>query len=76
MYRIEISPGVRVSVDDLELKYLKYIEKVQSLPTERLNSDAMYVIKLLLSKGIITRAKKDKNVYIQLRAGIQLPKNQ
>lgn len=76
MYRIEISPGVRVSVNDLELKYLKYIEKVQSLPTERLNSDAMYVIKLLLSKGIITRAKKDKNVYIQLRAGIQLPKNQ
>ena len=76
MYRIEISPGVRVSVDDLELKYLKYIEKVQSLPTERMNSDAMYVIKLLLSKGIITRAKKDKNVYIQLRAGIQLPKNQ
>lgn len=76
MYRIEISPGVRVSVDDLELKYLKYIEKVQSLPTERLNSDAIYVIKLLLSKGIITRAKKDKNVYIQLRAGIQLPKNQ
>ena len=76
MNRIEISPGVRVSVDNLELKYLKYIKKVQSLSTQRLNSDAMCVIELLLSKGIVTRTKKDKNVYIQLRAGIQLPKNQ
>jgi|SaaInlV_120m_DNA_3_1039746.scaffolds.fasta_scaffold89175_2 hypothetical protein len=75
MNKIEISPGVRVTVNAVELKYLEYIKKVQSLPIERLNSDAMYVIKLLLSKGIITRAKKDKNVHIQLRAGIRLPKN-
>lgn len=73
--RIEISPGVRVSINNLELKYLKYIKKVQSLSTQRLNSDAIYVIKLLLSKGIVTRTKKDKNVYIQLRSGIKLPEN-
>jgi hypothetical protein len=75
MNKIEISPGVRVTVNDLELKYLKYIKKVRTLSIERLNSDAMCVIKLLLSKGIVTRAKKDKNVYIQLRAGIELPED-
>ena len=75
MHKIEITPGVRISISDLELEYLELIKKVQSLPIERLNSDARYVIKLLLSKGIVTRAKKDKNVYIQLRAGIELPED-
>lgn len=77
MYKkIQISPGVNITVDSLEFEFLKYVKKVDGLPTDKLNSDGIYVINKLLSKGLLTRSKRGNHVYIQLHSGIQLPEDQ
>ena len=73
MYKkIQLSPGVTVTVDNLEFEFLKYIKKVGKLPIDNLNSEVRYVINKLLSKGLLVRSKKGNHVYIQLHRGIQL----
>lgn len=74
--KIQISPSVNVYVDATELKILTYLEKTKFLLIDNLNSNGKYVIKKLLSKGVVTRTKRGNNVYIQLRNGIKISKNQ
>ena len=74
--QLQLSPGVNVTVNSLELEFLKYLKKVTVLPTDRLSSEGKHVINKLLSKGVIVRTKKGNYVYVQLRSGICLPKNQ
>lgn len=74
--QLQLSPGVNVTVNSLELEFLKYLKKVTVLPTDKLNSEGKHVINKLLSKGVIVRTKKGNYVYVQLRSGICLPKNQ
>lgn len=77
MYKkIQISPGVNITVDNLEFKLLKYVKKVGGVTTDKLNFDGIYVINKLLSKGLLTRSKRGNHVYIQLHSRIQLPEDQ
>ena len=77
MYKkIQISPGVNVSVDNLEFELLKYVKKMGKLPTDKLNSEGRRVINKLLSKGLLTRSKRGNNVYIQLHRELNLSENQ
>ena len=77
MYKkIELSPGVSITVDRLEFELLKYVKKVDQLSTDKLNSDGKRVINKLLSKGVLTRSKRGNHVYIQLHSRIQLPEDQ
>jgi hypothetical protein len=74
--QLQLFSGVNVTVNSLELEFLKYLKKVTVLPTDKLNSEGKHVINKLLSKGVIVRTKKGNYVYVQLRSGICLPKNQ
>lgn len=74
--KIETSPGVNITVDRLEFEFLKYVKKVDGLPTDRLNSAGIRVINKLLSKGLLTRSKRGNHVYIQLHSGIKLSQDQ
>ena len=74
--KIQISLGVNVYVDTTELEILNYLDKRKFLLIDNLNSNGKYVIKKLLSKGVVTRTKRGNNVYIQLRNGIEISKNQ
>ena len=77
MYKkIELSPGVNITVDPLEFELLKYVKKVDGLSTDKLNSNGKHVINKLLSKGLLTRSKRGNHVYIQLHSRIQLPEDQ
>jgi hypothetical protein len=77
MYKkIQLSPGVNITVNNLEFEFLKYVKKVDGLPTDKLNSDGRSVINKLLSKGLLTRSKRGNHVYIQLHCGIKLPEDQ
>lgn len=74
--KIQISPGVNVSIDATELKILNYLNKSKFLSIDNLNSNGKYVINKLLSKGVVTRTKRGNNVYIRLRNGIKISKDQ
>ena len=74
--KIQISPGVSINVNTAEVNILNYLNKQKFLLINNLNSDVKYVIKKLLSKSIVTRTKRGNNVYIQLRNGIKISKDQ
>ena len=77
MYKkIQISPGVSVSVGILEFELLKYVKKMGKLPTDKLNSEGRRVINKLLSKGLLTRSKRGNHVYIQIHRELKLSENQ
>jgi hypothetical protein len=74
--KIKIVPGVNVIVDNLEFIFLKYVQRLGKLYIDILNSDTICVINILVSKGILIKKKRGNRVYIQLRDGISIPKNQ
>ena len=73
--KIEISPGVCITVNRPELEFIKYIKKVNSLSIDKLSSDGLYVIQRLLTKSILVKRKRGNNVYVQLHDGINIPEN-
>lgn len=68
MYKLEIAPGVTVSINHDEYSLVQYLKKHKTLSSERLNSDIFSVINVLISKGIVIRSKKGDNVYYRMRS--------
>lgn len=76
MHKVQISPGVNITVNPLELGILKYLKKSGSLPYNKLNSDIKCAINRLLSKGLVIKSKKGNYVSVQPHRKILLPEDQ
>lgn len=67
MYKVEIAPGVRVPINDVELGIVLRLEKEHSIKLEKLTDAELPVIKCLLDKSIVIRVKRGVDVYFRLR---------
>ena len=68
MYKLEIAPGVKVSINSQEYSLVQYLKKYKTISSKSLTTDAISVINVLMSKGILLRSKKGENVYYKLRS--------
>ena len=72
MYKLEIAPGVNVSINSQEYSIVKHLKKYKTLSSELLTADVISVINALMSKGILLRSKKGENVYYKLRSNFTI----
>lgn len=75
MHKVQITPGVNIMVNTLELKILRYLKKSDNLLYNNLNSDVKCVINRLLSKGLVIRSKKGSHATIQIYRETILPED-
>jgi hypothetical protein len=67
MYKVEIAPGVRIPINEVELGIVLRLEKERSIKLEKLTERELPVIKCLLDKSIVIRVKRGVDVYFRLR---------
>lgn len=72
MYKLEIAPGVNVSINSQEYSVVQHLKKYKTLSSELLTADIISVITVLMSKGILLRSKKGENVYYKLRSNFTI----
>ena len=76
MHKVQISPGVNITVDSLEFEILKYMKNSKMLDYNKLNSGSKRAINRLLSKGLVTRSKKGDHVSIRIYRKVLIPEDQ
>ena len=67
MYKVEIAPGVRIPINNVELGIVLRLEKEHSIKLDKLTESELPVIKCLLDKSIVIRVKRGIDVYFRLR---------